>query len=42
MFTDLVMEKQMIIYCGNYVNWVILKSALQVAQAGFSSAKLLK
>ena len=28
-FTDLVMEKQMIIYCRNYVNWVILKSALQ-------------
>ena len=24
----------MIIYCRNYVNWIILKSALQVAQAG--------
>ena len=35
MFTDFVMEKQIIIYYGNYVNWVyiILKSALQVAQA---------
>ena len=36
---DAIVEKQMII-CGNYVNWVILNCALQVAQTGFSSPKL--
>ena len=32
---DPIVEKQMII-CGNFVNWVILKCALLVAQTGFS------